>query len=134
MGASPEAAADLGQLDQSFIDRVWKVVNEDRKLRWTFVQRGFWVHGVDNLRDYFRSIEQFTMDGRAEMIGCPTLLIAGADDPLAVTAHSLFDALRCQKELIRFTAADGAGDHCEMRNRSMLNRRAFDWLDGVLRA
>jgi hypothetical protein len=39
--------------------------------------------------------------------------------------------LTCPKELMRFASAEGAGDHCEMMNRSLLNRRVLDWLDGV---
>ena len=39
------------------------------------------------------------------------------------------DALRCPKTLLRFTAAEGADGHCEMKNRSLLNRRVLDWLD-----
>jgi hypothetical protein len=42
------------------------------------------------------------------------------------------DGLRCPKTLISFTDAEGAGDHCEMMNRSLLNRRALDWLDATL--
>ena len=30
------------------------------------------------------------------------------------------------------TDAEGAGDHCEMMNRSLLNRCALDWLDAAL--
>ena len=30
---------------------------------------------------------------------------------------------------MRFTAAEGADGHCEMTNRSLLNRRVLDWLD-----
>ncbi|WP_421723518.1 alpha/beta hydrolase family protein [Bauldia sp.] len=131
-GATEEAAASLGTLGQEVIDRMWQAVTNDRKLRWTVVQRGFWVHGVDNLRDYLRSVEEFTLDGRVEDIRCPTLLTAGENDPLATTAQALFEALRCQKTLIRFTAAQGAGDHCEMKNRSLFNRHALDWLDEVL--
>jgi hypothetical protein len=33
--------------------------------------------------------------------------------------------------MVKFTAADGAGGHCEMLNRSALNRAALDWLDGI---
>ncbi len=132
LGATPEAAANLGDLDQKVLDRMWQVVVEDRKMRWTIVQRGFWVHGVDNLRDFLRAAEPFTMDGRAELIRCPTLLTAAENDPLAAGAQAFFDALRCPKDLIRFTAAEGAGDHCEMNNRSLLNRRVLDWLDAVL--
>ena len=132
LGAAPEAAANLGDLDQKVLDRMWQVVDGDRKMRWSIVQRGFWVHGVDNLRDFLASAEPFTMDGRAELIRCPTLLTAAENDPLAAGAQAFFDALRCPKDLIRFTAAEGAGDHCEMSNRSLLNRSVLDWLDTVL--
>lgn len=132
LGASPEEANNLGELDPSVMDRAWQFINADPVLRWSVVQRGFWVHGVDNLRDYLRSAEQFTMHGRAELIRCPTLLTAAEKDPLAKDAQFLFDQLRCSKSLIRFTSAEGAGDHCEMGNRSLLNRRVLDWLDDTL--
>jgi hypothetical protein len=105
------------------------IVANDRKLRWSIIQRGYWVHGVDNLRDYLRSAQAFTMDGRAELIRCPTLLTLAEEDRLSASAQRLFDALRCPKDMIRFSAAEGAGDHCEMMNRSLLNRRTLDWLD-----
>jgi alpha-beta hydrolase superfamily lysophospholipase len=132
LGAPPEAAANVADLDQDVLDRMQQVVMGDRKMRWTIVQRGFWVHGVDNLRDFLRATEPFTMDGRAELIRCPTLLTSAENDPLGAGAQAFFDALRCPKDLIRFTAVEGAGDHCEMNNRSLLNRRVLDWLDTVL--
>jgi hypothetical protein len=46
--------------------------------------------------------------------------------------QAFFDALRGSKELIRFRAAEGAAGHCEMINRSLLNRRVLDGLDTVL--
>jgi dienelactone hydrolase len=130
-GVPPEAMADLGEVDQEVLDGLGQAVAADRKLRWSIVQRGFWVHGVDNLRDYLRAAEQFTMEGRAELISCPTLITLAEDDPLAAGGQGVFEALRCPKELIRFNAQDGAGDHCEMLNRSRLNRSVLDWLDGV---
>ena len=51
---------------------------------------------------------------------------------LAKGAQTLFDALKCKKKLVGFTAAEGAGGHCEMMNRSAVNRVALDWLDEVL--
>jgi hypothetical protein len=105
------------------------IIMNDRKLRWSVVQRGYWVHGVNNLRDYLRSAEHFTMEGRAEMIGCPTLLTLAEADPLATSTPSFFEALRCPKTLMHFTSAEGAGGHVEMMNRSLLNRRTLDWLD-----
>ncbi len=132
LGVTPEGARDLGELEQSVLDRMWQIVQNDRRLRWSTVQRGFWVNGADNLRDYLRSVQLFTMDGRAELIRCPTLLTAVENDPLAARTQDFFNAVRCPKDFIRFTAAEGAGSHCEMGNRSTLNRRALDWLEGVL--
>jgi dienelactone hydrolase len=131
LGGSPRSAAALGEMDQSVIDRLWALVEGNPGLHWKIVQRGFWVHGVDNLRDYLRAAEQFTMDGRAERIRCPTLLTRAERDPLAAGTQAFFDKLHCPKTLMPFTAAEGAGGHCEMTNRSLLNRRALDWLDEV---
>jgi alpha-beta hydrolase superfamily lysophospholipase len=134
LGATPQAAANLSELNQSVLDRVMQVVASDPMMRWKVVQRGFWVHGVDNLRDYLRSAEQFTMDGRLEAIRCPTLITMAEGDLLAAGAQAFFDKLRCpNKLLLRFSAAEGADGHCEMMNRSLLNRRVLDWLDDALR-
>jgi hypothetical protein len=54
------------------------------------------------------------------------------NDLLSPGARACFDALTCPKKLTRFIAAEGAGDHCEMMNRSLVNRAMLDWLDGVL--
>ncbi|WP_027579359.1 alpha/beta fold hydrolase [Bradyrhizobium sp. Ai1a-2] len=129
LGATREAASDLGELDQPLLDHLDAIIKADRDLRWKVVQRGFWVHGVDNLRDYLRSAEQFTMEGHAELIRCPTLLTMPESDPIAAATPSFFHALGCRKTLMCFSANEGAGEHCEMRNRSLLNLRMLDWLD-----
>lgn len=108
------------------------MIEANRDLRWKIVQRGYWVNGKTGLRDYLADLQRYTMQGRAEAIRCPTLLTAAENDPLANGAQTLFDALKCEKRLVRFTAAEGAGDHCEMTNRSAVNRVALDWLDEVL--
>ncbi|HEY1883394.1 MAG TPA: alpha/beta fold hydrolase [Candidatus Cybelea sp.] len=131
-GASPHDVADLGGIDDKLIERVTQAANADRHLHWSLFQRGFWVHGVDTLRDYFRSVGEFTLAGRVESIACPTLLTAAENDPLGAGAQAFYDALRCTKQLVAFTAAEGAGTHVEGFNRSLLNDRVFDWLDSLL--
>ena len=84
---------------------------------------------MSTLRDYLRSAETFTLDGRAELIRCPTLLTEAEDDARARSARTVFGALRRPKDLIRFTSTEGAGDHCEMRNRSLLS--VLGWLDAT---
>lgn len=125
----PEAVRDLGALDPALLARAEAAIRADREMNWKVVQRGFWVHGVETLGAYLADVERYTMEGRAERITCPTLITQAEEDALAAGAGSLFAALRCPKTLLRFSAADGAGDHCEMQNRSLLNRRALDWLD-----
>jgi alpha-beta hydrolase superfamily lysophospholipase len=131
LGLPAEAAANPADIEQALLDKMWQAISGDRKLRWTIVQRGFWVNGAKDLREFLRSITSFTLDGRAELIRCPTLITHAEDDPLAASAQDLFDALRCPKALVRFSSAEGAGTHCEMMNRSAVNRRVADWLDDV---
>jgi dienelactone hydrolase len=128
-GVPPEAAADLGALDPAIIGKADAFIRGDRQLYWKVVQRGFWVHGVNDLRAYLASAELFTMRGRANLIQCPTLITQAENDVLGADAGVFLDALACPKTLMRFTAAEGADGHCEMRNRSLLNGRALDWLD-----
>ncbi|WP_395710221.1 hypothetical protein [Reyranella sp.] len=111
--------------------KMTKAIESSRQLRWSIVQRGFWVNGVDSLRDYLQQVERFTVVDRVERIACPTLIARAENDPIADTAEALFEALTCPKTLIRFGAQDGADGHCEMGNRSLLNRRVLDWLDEV---
>jgi alpha-beta hydrolase superfamily lysophospholipase len=131
LGLPAEAAANPANMAQPLLDKMWQAITADRKLRWTIVQRGFWANGAENLREFLRCIASFTLDGRAELIRCPTLITQAEDDPLASSAQDLFDALRCPKTLVRFSSAEGAGTHCEMMNRSAVNRRGADWLDEI---
>ena len=132
LGIPVDASIDLTELDDGAIGTLTRVIEGSRTLRWRFVQRGYWVHGVEDLRGYLAAASLFTLDGRAGEIRCPTLLAAAEDDPLSASAPMVMEALRCPRTLVTFTEAEAAGDHCEMMNRSLLNRRALDWLDATL--
>ncbi len=129
--ASSEAVTHLARIDQPLLNRIEHFIASDRKMSWNFKQRGFWVHGVRDLGEYLSSIESYTMKGREKLIRCPTLLTRAENDPLAGGTERFYDSLNCQKTLLTFSADRGAGDHCEMMNRTLLNRRVLDWLDGV---
>ena len=131
MGVSPEAVTNLGAIDQSLLDQMWRFITNDRKLNWRIVKRGFWVNGVKDLRAFLASAELYTMSGRESLIRCPTLLTLAESDPLAAAAKTFYDSLDCEKIMLPFLADRGAGDHCEMMNRTLLNQRVLDWLDKV---
>ena len=63
----------------------------------------------------------------------PTLITSADRDALARGAQRLYDALTCPKAILHSTLAEGARGHVETMNRSLLNRRVFDWLGEVLR-
>jgi len=130
-GASAADATDLSKLDPALVAAMDKVIRSDPGLDWKIVKRGFWVHGVATLAEYMALSEDYTLAGRLEQIRCPTLVTIAENDPLAKGGAAAFDALTCPKQMIRFSAAEGAGDHCEMGNRALANRRMFDWLDDV---
>ena len=52
-------------------------------------------------------------------------------DPIAAGAEDFLDRLACPTTLIRFSAPEGAGDHCELMNRWLANQRILDWLDDL---
>ena len=132
LGAHADEVRDLGDLPQAFLARMERLFMQDRVRRWSVINRGYWVHGVDNLRDYLASVERYTLADSIRQIRCPTLVTLAADDPIAAGAEEFHEALACPKTLIRFSAQDGASTHCEMGNRSLLNRRVLDWLDETL--
>ena len=96
------------------------------------LRRGLWTHGVKSPLDYIRLTENYSLEGRAEQIRCPTLVCSAENDEIGVTARRLFDTLTCRKSFIVFTASDGADAHCEAGARALFNQHAFDWLDTVL--
>ena len=132
VGASPEEVADLGTIDRHLLDRLEDVIHSNRKLNWSVIQRGYWANGTAGLKAYLASLETYSMSGRESLIRCPTLLTMTENDPLSSAAKEFYDSLTCPKTLLTFTADRRAGDHCEMKNRSWLNRRVLDWLDEVL--
>lgn len=96
------------------------------------LRRGMLVHQQPTPIAYVEATKDFSLVGRAGDIRCPTFVCNGENDPISVTAGELAAALTCEKEFVTFTAAEGAGDHCESGARTLFHARAFDWLDGVL--
>jgi pimeloyl-ACP methyl ester carboxylesterase len=127
-----EARERLPSIAPADLEGLLGQVRSNPYLGWT-VRRALWVHGLDSLPDYVRAAAEYTLAGRAGRIRCPTLVAWAEGDPIARFAERLHAELQCPKALVRFTAAEGAGGHCEETARSLFHQRAFDWLDDVLR-
>jgi pimeloyl-ACP methyl ester carboxylesterase len=96
------------------------------------LRRGQWVHGVKSPLAYLLATRDYTLEGRAERIRCPTLICSAEEDDIGVTADRLYASLACAKTRMVFSAKEGAGAHCEAGGRMLFNQRALDWLDCVL--
>ena len=96
------------------------------------LRRGMLVHGVDTPLAYVEAMKPFSLADHAGDIQCPTFVCNGENDDISATAPELVAALTCPKEFVTFTAAEGAGDHCESGARTLFHARAFDWLDALL--
>ena len=91
------------------------------------------THGVSTLTDYFRSLSTFTLDGLGADITCP-LLVTEAEGDFAATGQiePLVAAVGGPVNRRRFTAAEGAGGHCEGLGQFRLERVVHDWITATL--
>jgi alpha-beta hydrolase superfamily lysophospholipase len=97
------------------------------------LRRGMLVHGVEDPLALVDAMRAFTLAGHAEHITCPTWVCNAEGDDVGASAPQLVAALRCEKQYVRFTAAEGAGDHCEQGARTLYHARSLGWLDERLR-
>lgn len=131
---SPEAAAHLPEISEEAAAKIQTAIESNRGLTWKIIKRGYWVNGATDLPSYFHAIAPFTMDGYAKDIECPFFASNAEGDPVAMGVEPFVAALSCPTTLVPFTAAQGAGGHCEMQNRWLLNQTWLDWLDDVFAA
>ncbi|GAA1225544.1 alpha/beta fold hydrolase [Kitasatospora nipponensis] len=102
------------------------------QLRWA-LRNGVWAFGATSVADYVRRTAAYTLEGVAQLIDCPTLILDAENDqffrgqPQRVQA-----ALTCPHTLITLTEAEGAGEHCHMGAMSRFHQVTFDWLDTTL--
>lgn len=90
-----------------------------------------WVLGVDTVEQALDKLRDFTLEGVAQRMRCPFLLLHGEHDeqvPLE-TAHRLLDSCGSSDKSLRvFTAAEGGAQHCQSDQLTMATAELSDWL------
>jgi alpha-beta hydrolase superfamily lysophospholipase len=97
------------------------------------LRRGLLVHGATDPVSYLLALRDYSLKDRAGDITCPVFVCNAEGDDISKSAPQLAGALAGDKEFVTFTAAEGAGDHCEAGARSLYHARSFGWLDRILR-
>ncbi|WP_211372303.1 alpha/beta hydrolase family protein [Mycolicibacterium grossiae] len=134
---SPEAKAAFEAGDAATYDRiVGEAMAADTQVRWTFTQ-GTFSFGVPS--PYALTVESAKMtlddDDVVGRITCPTLVMeADGDQFFRGQPERVYDALTAPKTFARFTAADGAENHCQSGALAYKDEVVFNWLDDVLQA
>lgn len=132
-GMGHDAIARLPEIDPADEQAIMDAVAADRELTWKVVRRGFWTNGAPSISAWLAEMGKWKLaPDEVAAIGCPTLVTAAESDMASSNARELYDALSCPKHFVQFTNAQGAGMHCEMLNRSLVNRVVLDWLDEIL--
>lgn len=126
------AALDAGN-SVSFEEIIYKLMQNNTALRW-LVTQGVWTLGVSSFSEFVAKSKQYTMDGIAQEIQCPCLVLeADGDMFFRGQPQQIYDALQVPKEIVRFTAADGAENHCQSGTLSYKDEVVFNWLDETLK-
>jgi hypothetical protein len=95
-----------------------------------FIAARMRAFGAKTLKEFLLMQRDYTLKGLAEKIECPTLVCDNVADTIAGgQAKRLYDALKCPKDYVVFTAEEGADGHCEGGAQVLFHRVAYDWLD-----
>ncbi len=131
-GATAEAEGLLVHDPRALDAHFEQLMTASLGARWAFTQ-GMWAFGVESPGELIAAGRDYHLRGVAECIRCPTLVCEADADPFwQGQPEQLFAALTCPKTLVRFTAEEGAGEHCHVGAHTLFHQRAFDWLDDVL--
>jgi hypothetical protein len=130
MGLTPEQEAQMPTLDPTFAAGALQVIQSNRNLNWGICQRAFWTNGAADLPSLVAELMRWTLTPEILAgVTTPILVTSAEGDRASTDTDQLYALLPGPKDRIHFTAAEGAGMHCEILNRSLANRRILDWVD-----
>jgi len=81
---------------------------------------------------YVKARAQSLDAATAAQIRCPTLVLDPDHEQFwPEQSQQLYDALTCEKQLVRFTEEEGADWHCEPAAQSLRDETVFDFLETI---
>jgi hypothetical protein len=90
-------------------------------------------YGMSSPFDVYGTVTQYNLKEVAGGIRFPMLITDPEGEQFwPGQSQGLYNMLKCPKRLVRFTAAEGADLHCELKDPGLRDLRVFNWLDEVL--
>ena len=104
-----------------------------KSLRFTMKFRSL-PYGTGSPFEMFTRAMEYRLEPDAiRRIRCPMAITDPEEEQFwPGQSRELYEALEGPRELIRFTAAEGAESHCEPKATGLRAQRIFDWLDATL--
>ncbi len=99
------------------------------ELRWRMAP-----YGTDSYFEAYTAARRMHLDDDTiAAIEAPTLVTDPDHEQFwPGQSRALFDKLRCEREIVAFTEAEGGDWHCEVAAQSLRDERVFNWLESVL--
>jgi hypothetical protein len=83
--------------------------------------------------ELFKTTERYRLGPEIAEITTPLLITNPEDEQFwPGQSRELYERLAGAKQLVSFTAAEGANGHCEPLGSAVRDARLYDWLDGYL--
>jgi S-formylglutathione hydrolase FrmB len=126
----------LSEGKQSVFDRemhLAELFHHDTKTTLAFRGHPYGVQD-DSRFALYQTVAQYRLGDEIEQITTPLLITNPEGEQFwPGQAQQLYDRLPGVKQLVTFTAAEGANRHCEPMARSLRDARIYDWLEKYLR-
>jgi pimeloyl-ACP methyl ester carboxylesterase len=123
--------ASLPEKDPEAFNQVIAQVGVQNALIAWGIKDSMWRHGAATPAQLMAEIKKYTLRGLAERITAKTLVIDGEAEEFG-QAKELYDALKCPKDYMLFTAAEAAQLHVQTGSLAVQTHRVFDWLEDNL--
>ena len=95
-----------------------------------------WLTGQKTVEDTLKIARKMTLEGVADKITCPFLVVHGESDrllPVWIAEKTIAAAVNSpQKKLRIFTKAEGGVEHCQVDNNALAVEYIADWVSGIL--
>ncbi|MET9359306.1 alpha/beta hydrolase [Streptomyces sp. NPDC006632] len=106
---------------------------ENTQVRWA-LDNGVWTVGAHSYADLVRRSRAYSLEGSADKIVAPTLVLDAENDQFfkgqpRLLADRLVNA---PATLVTLSEAEGAGEHCHVGAFHRAHQVMFDWLDTAL--
>ena len=90
-----------------------------------------WVSGAPDVQTALEWSKKFTLEGVADKVQCPILILHGENDRIVPVAEAkkLYERIGSKNKTLRvFTETEGGAEHCQVDNRQLGVDFIGDWL------